>query len=69
MELEDFKTRRAVPPERSRLLLDLNTGKPSKATLESDDGCLARIAAVIYKHGVADLSHWDDDHLCRNAID
>jgi hypothetical protein len=48
MNPDDYVTWRDVPSDRSALLLDWETEQPLAETLESVDGPLARIAAVVH---------------------
>ena len=51
MELEDYRTWRLVPDDRTECLLDFRTEQPTAKTLSSPDSPLACIAAVIHANG------------------
>jgi hypothetical protein len=61
MELGDYRTWRAVLPDRSHLLLDSETELPAAETLESEDGPLERVAAAIHANG-SKLAPEDCEH-------
>lgn len=64
MKLEDYRTWRDVPSDRSELLLDWDTERPTAETVESADGPLARIAAAIHANA-SQLAPEDCEQVVR----
>ena len=48
MEIEDYRTWRLVPDDRTDQLLDPDTGEPTKLTFGSKDEPIARVAATLH---------------------